>query len=370
MSRHDTTSVLLALLVVTSVVAAFGGTASAGHGAEFGNYTVNLPNQEDHYPGEKGGQASIEHFAAGTQEAFDDVGASDGLEEMDWILIESQDISFADCQTSDTYAFGVDRDNDEPGTESNINLLDYRKGGEFTNTYISVQFYDGEELAAPSPPDRGGKSEGREDGDGNPEMYPDDEIIAGQNSCYVMPEEPGWYQIDGKLNGTNWQGDFVTINVPSHYFYVCECANEQEAREKLGPPPSEQGSGSESSEPTPTPEPEQTATPQPEQTATPEPEQTPTSTAAPTDSPTPQKQTQSATAAPKQRNGGGGGNGNGAQATARPSNGNGGQQTRPATVTARPLPDTPTIAEGPGFGAGLAVLALLGAAFVALRRSR
>jgi PGF-CTERM protein len=394
MSRNDTKTVLLALLVVTSGVVAFGGTASAGHGAENGNYTVSLPFDSDHYPSDEnpGGEynASINHFAAGTQELFDNIGASDGLDYLAFVTITSQDIDFSKCQTQNTAAFGIDRDNDDPGTNTDINLLDYREDSQFNPNGIIIDFWEEDDFAAPSQPDRGGKGhgkgKGREDGDPAAELYPDDEIVAHQGyksaggPCYKMPSEPGWYQIKGYANGTSFSGNHVELHLPSHYFYICKCDSEEEAYQKLGPPPGQENpySDGQSSASTPTPESQSTPTP----TSTPESQSTPTadqSTPTPQQATaTPQQATATATAAAQAgggENGDGGGNagnggGGGAAAADGGGSGSGGQQQQAqATATDRPLPDTPTVADGPGFGIGLAALALLGAALLALRRA-
>jgi len=77
------------------------------------------------------------------------------------------------------------------------------------------------------------------------------EIVAAQSSPYRMPEEPGWYQIDGFLNGTGFDGIHFSVELSSHYFYIRECSSEDEAREELGPPPSERNGDGDSTTPTP-----------------------------------------------------------------------------------------------------------------------
>jgi len=246
---------ILAAAVVLSVVTvgpfaipgASASGSSLGHGAENGNYTVDLPFDTDHYPGDEnpGGKynASINHFAASTQEVFENADAPDGLEKMEYIVIGNPDVDFSECSTSNTAAFGIDRDNDDDGTFVDSDLLSYLEKSDFRDNSIVVKFYDGDEFGAKSREDKGGKEAGREDGDKNPELYPDDEIVAHQGfrssagPCYGMPDEPGWYQIDGKANGTAFSGDFTRIDLTSHYFYICVCDSEKAAYQTLGPPP-------------------------------------------------------------------------------------------------------------------------------------
>jgi hypothetical protein len=398
---------VVALSVVTVGAAGVkgGGAADATrpHGLENGNYTVKLPFDTDHYPASEnpGGEynASINHFAAGTDELFEDAGAGDGIEKLEYIVIGNPDVDFSQCSTSNTAAFGIDRDNDDPGTLTDVDLLSYLEKNKFNGSHIVVKLYDGDELGAQSREDEGGKEAGREDGDKNPELYPEDEIVAHQGyrssagPCYRMPDEPGWYQIDGKANGTNWQGQFAEVELTSHYFYVCECDSEREAYETLGPPPGQDDpyDSTSSSTPTPTPAPTATATPTEAAssgdggdsrtpTATPTPAATATPTPAPTATSTQEPRgTATATAAPRPQDT--------ATATSQPQGtataaDGGGQQPAATTATApggsaRQAPQnqqqpegvrTPTAGAGPGFGVLAALGGLLALVLLARRR--
>ena len=386
---------LLAAVVVLSVITvgalgtpgvAASASGTTPHGSENGNYTVDLPFNTDHYPASKnpGGphNASINHLAATTQELFDGVDSPDGLEKLEYIVIGNPDVDFSECSTSNTAAFGIDRDNDSPGTLTEVDLLSYLERNDFGQNSIVLKFYDGDELGASSREDKGGKEAGREDGDKNPELYPGDEIVAHQGyrssagACYRMPDEPGWYQIDGKANGTNWQGQFASAELTSHYFYICECNSEEAAYEQLGPPPG-QDTPSAQSTPTPTPEPTGTATAEPTPTestgggggsSTPAPTATPTptatATAEPTATATPEPTATpatTATAPPEQ----GGGSANTATATAANS---GGANQPPQNQQNDELPRTPTAGAGPGFGLVAALGGLLALGLLARRR--
>jgi PGF-CTERM protein len=435
MTGQRAATILAAMVTLSMVVLVTGGvgaspsasSASTSHGAENGNYTVSLPFPSDHYPrGENPGgkyNGSINHYAAATPELFEKKGVPKGLEYVSYIIIENQDIDFSRCSTSNTAAFGVDRDNDDPGTNVDIDLLQYRESSSFNNHSIVINFFEGDELAAGSKEDKGGPGEnpekdgqGREDGDGNAEVYPDDEIVAhqgyksGGGTCYGMPTEPGWYQVDGFMNGTGFNGNQVAIDIPSHYFYICKCDSEKAAYEQLGAPPGQDnpyeqrstptptpsptptpnaGGSSGQSTPTPTPEsgdastptptpapdgstptptPTPTATPTPTVTSTPTPTATATATptATPSPSPTPTPTPGSGdggltpTASPTTTTTGGGGSGGG-------SGGSGGQSTQ-STPQAGQGPQTPTAGAGPGFGVLAALGALLAAGLLAVRR--
>ena len=194
------------------------------------NYTVNLPNEQSHQPGAS--NADIQHFSA-PDGLFQDTSSPKGFERLDTLIIYNQDINFGTCSTEDTRAFGIDRGNDNSGTETDDSLLQHREDSSFNEHSIYVNFY-GEDSIAGQPVS----------------LNAEDQIVAVQDGCYGMPDEPGWYQINARINGTGYNGNYIDSDdqgtIRSHYFYICDCSNEQEAREKLGPPPSESGSDGES----------------------------------------------------------------------------------------------------------------------------
>lgn len=338
--RTQSTSVALTMLVVLAAagvgLVAATGSVAANHDSP-ANYTVVLPQQEGHYPHDSA-DTSIWHLAS-TNEAFEGTSSPQGFEEADVLVIESQAIDFSNCGTSNTAAFGLDRGDDDPGTKTDQGLLQHREDSSFNDHSIVVKFFDEGDIA------------------GSPvSINASDQIVAVQEECYNMPNEPGWYQIFGTLNGTGYDGSSFEIDVNSHYYYICECDSEQEARQTLGPPPSESGG-----EPTATATTTATAEPTDEATPTAEPDER---TSTPEPDARGDEPTVTATAKPS-------GPGHSQQSD---QGSNGGQQQRPRRTATPPgdygVPVTPTIAEGPGFGAGLALLALAGAALVTLRRTR
>lgn len=350
----------VSLLVVVGVFAGFAGTAGGGHGAKLGNYTVTFPEAHDQYPRSENPDGThsttIHHYAGFTPELYETAGTPKGTEQLRWIWVKSQDIDFSQCTSTDTRAFGIDRDGDDPGTVTDTDLITYMEASHFNDNSIYVDFYEGDELGAVDREDKGGygegQGEGREDGDGNAEVYADDEIIAVQEECYGMPEEPSWYQIDAGGNGTGFNGQEGTIFQTSHYFYVCTCDNEQEAREELGPPPSELEDAS-TDDVTETPVADATATPGTDVTATPVADETATPVV---------EETATANQADGTENAGssrGDGGGDAATATGRPAADDQGND-RPQV--------SPTVVEGPGFGALFALVGLLGGALLVARR--
>ena len=58
--------------------------------------------------------------------------------------------------------------------------------------------------------------------------------------CPQNPPEAGWHRIDAaSVTGRTAGGEVVTYEDPSHWFWICDCRNEAEARDRLGRPPSE-----------------------------------------------------------------------------------------------------------------------------------
>jgi PGF-CTERM protein len=327
--RISTTRVaLLAVFSLTATVLLLGavaGPAAAAHDSP-GNYTVVLPEESDHQTGDQNPQnASIHHFAE-TGSGFDGKPA-DRLEVMKWLVISSDEIDFSGCGSADTEALGIDRGSNNSGTQNDDSILQNMLDSGFQEDKIWVEF------------------NGEDDFGETVSISREDSIVAVQSDCYTMPEDPGWYQISGKINGTGPDGNFFEVTLDSHYFAICDgCHDEETAQEKLGPRPSEETGGD-----TPTPTATATATPTPAQTdATTETAAADTATPTPTDAAT-------ATDAPPE-----------STATATTSG------TEAATANGDTgddeLAGTPTPGEGPGFGAVVALLALLASGFLARRR--
>ena len=345
-------AVVAVFATFTAPVAADGHTkAEADDYTEEANFSVNFPHATDHYPGDQNEQnGSIEYFATGA----DAVRAETDEEGvyMDFVIIDADWIDYSACDIPNTAVFGIDRGNNLSGTQIDEDLVQKQKNTDFRDDGITIDFYDWSDFAGDPP-----------------YATPQSQIVAAQGAgsqdgtCLTVTSEPGWYQVQGFINGTaadNGRGTEPSedatragINAKSNYLYVCECDSRAEAEEQLGPAP---GSGDDSgTEPTPTPEP--TATPESTPTPTEAPEETPTPTEPPeetppptdaNDMPTPTEPPEE-TAAPTAtdaNNGGGGGGGGG--------NANTGM--------------TPTAGPGSGFGSLAALLSLLASALYLQRR--
>lgn len=313
------------------------GVAEAGHGS-LANFTfkpVDAP--ADRKPGID--DASYKQWAQ----------SNVNIKSIDYFIIQWADGDLSGCSSSDVQTLAIDRGDDQSGMGNDEGLLQYVEDSTRKEHRVVVDFYDDDDIYEST------------------HLNTTDEIVAHQTDCYGNPDDPGWYQITATINGTGWNGQPVTSTVDSHYFWICDCQNKQEARGRLGPPPSEQNEGSETS-PTPTPSATATSTPVPT-TAT----STPGST---TDS----RSTPSATRRPSSES-----NttpSSSATATSTPSSTTDSRSTTIGTRTQSSQPEggpsesetgvggasTPTLASGPGFGTLAAICALIGTIFMQGRR--
>lgn len=315
------------LVVLSGVGAATGAVITPGDPPEpttenrppsdRANFTV-VP--DDHSPG-----ANTAYLMSSKGEG--PWGDSDGLAKIGYYKITTQETMFQDCTPSDARAFGIDRGNDEPGTTTDTALLSHMEQYSVSGRVISVDIYEEGDLG------------------GSPtHLNRSDETVAKLANCVVAPNEPGWYQFTGYVNGTNYDGEFQEVTLYSQYFYVCDCASREEAEQTLGPPPHSGGG-----EPTATATPAATATPTASSgTATPSPTPTPEPNRA-TGTPTPARDDEPTASATPARSV--------SSTPAAATTATAGPAARP-TVSPAPTPTTPTLATGPGFGVLAPLLAL------------
>jgi hypothetical protein len=90
------------------------------------NYTFRLANNQ---PGAVDGAA--EHYAVGLTE--------NGT--LHRVLLYSPDMGFSNCEPGDTSAFGIDRGNNDPGTETDVSLLTSFKSYNSTEDFIDIKYY-------------------------------------------------------------------------------------------------------------------------------------------------------------------------------------------------------------------------------------
>jgi PGF-CTERM protein len=182
--------------------------AGASHGPESANFTVEP--MSDRSPGAENvryGQRVV--ATAGTD-----------LQTLEKTTATYEDGSFESCGPSDGETFGIDRGSTHAGYEIDHDLTRNVKSFTARADLLRVEFYDGDDF---------GSSTYMNDGD---------EFVS-VSTCIDNPDEPGWYRISGTTTGVTDDGERVTFSTDSHYFWICDCETETEAREELGPPPSE-----------------------------------------------------------------------------------------------------------------------------------
>lgn len=189
------------------------------------------------------------------------------------------DIGTETCGPHNVRSAGIDRDDDNPGTQTDDSMVGrFKFFTRYDNaegqTILTIVFFD-------------------EDDFGGQEIHLNhtDQIVAKIADCFGNPDEPGWYRNYGHTNGTNWNGSYEETDAYSHWYYFCRCDSYDDAVQTIGPPPetelahSDQEVGrmegpyylsasrvnetaSNASTPTPTRTPTPTPTPTPSPTAT------------------------------------------------------------------------------------------------------
>ena len=246
-------TVIFSILLVSGILAGvtlLGGgsvvdTAAAYHDHPEDASATFLPDSaEDRQPG-------------ATETTFN-IWAGQGLDyKADWLLVESPGLDWSDCSTGDLTAEGIkwrgqeeyDRppSGDDTQTRTDESIVQYSKAPDYRSEGIAVNWYDDEDIGGDAP-----------------RFNSTDEIVVQYADCFNNPEEPGWYQMNVKYNGTDLDtNERVKIEYKTHYYGICECEDRAEAEEVLGPPPSRQNGdatptptaadGDGGDDPTPTP---------------------------------------------------------------------------------------------------------------------
>lgn len=215
-SRSVTAALLVTML---GAVVALGlgpggvGVASADHEPAETNFTFEPMEPEDHRPG-------AENIRSGT------VGqAAPGVDTDLETLLELRSVysegSWADCGPTRSETFGIDRGGDNERYEVDESLRNNVERFSAGEDVFVTEFYDEDDYGAST------------------YLNSEDRVLA-LIECVDNPDEPGWYRIDvAAVTGRTEDGEEVTFEDPSHYFWICRCEDEAEAREELGPPPSE-----------------------------------------------------------------------------------------------------------------------------------
>jgi PGF-CTERM protein len=312
------------------------------------NYTIVLDN---HQPGAEG--TTVGHYAEGWSEDFvihHITGVSESGEDMYANPTDdNRAFDYSGCSATDATAFGIDRGSSYSGSKTDDSLLASYEDFDSKEDKITITYWNESQvenqLAASTMT-----------------MRVEDQFVGVLSDCNTNPSTPGWYQAHGWMNGSTTASDETETNFANmdytNYVYICDCENEDEAREQLGPPPKEKSNPEtlpHNQESTPEPTEASGGTPEPTEASadTPEPTEasadTPEPTEASADTPEPTEASADTPEPTEANNGGGGGGGN-----------SGGGENAGMT---------PTTGGGAGFGAVLALAAIAGAMLL-FRRSQ
>ena len=322
------------IVVVALVATQFVGVAAAGHGSP-ANFTVYPETTEDRSPSST---ASTYVMSSAGADAFD---SERGLKYVDFYWIESDQASFSGCSPENARTFGIDRGNNNSGTQTDVDLLEHMKNYEVGDDRITLELFDEDDFG------------------GEPiNLNAPDATIAVLADCIENTGDPGWYQFQGFVNGTTYDDGYEEVYLDSHYFWIGDFESEAEARDELGPPPSEDGASDERDDAdgsTDDGTPESEATPTPTRTAD-SPDEGGDSGGSPAtdDAPSP---TGTATPTPTDA----------ATDGASERDADGGAASVTSGSTEQDSQSTPTPGDGAGFGSTVAVASLLAAALLARR---
>ena len=230
-------------LLTAAVLGAGVGVAGASHGPEGSNFTYTPLSADDREPGATDTRVGqIGQAAAGVDTDFE-------------TLLRLRAVwragSWEDCGPGSAEAFGIDRGSDNEPYDVDEGLTDNVKSFTASEDVFESRFYDEDDL-------------------GESVHLNSEDRVFSVIECPTNPPEAGWHRIDAaSVKGRTPDGEVVTYEDPSHWFWICDCRNEAEARDRLGPPPSQ---------PAETPMPTFTAS---ERSTADEEPSTPTGTAAP-----------------------------------------------------------------------------------------
>ena len=205
-------AVVAASLLGAGVLGAVG-VAGAGHGPEGSNFTYTPLSADGREPGASDTRVGqIGQAAAGVDTDFE-------------TLLRIRAVwragSWERCGPGSAEEFGIDRGSDNEPYTVDEGLTDNVKSFSAGEDGFESRFYDEDEL-------------------GESVHLNSEDRIFSVIECPKNPPEPGWHRIDAaSVKGRTAGGKVVTYEDPSHWFWICDCRNEAEARDRLGPPPSE-----------------------------------------------------------------------------------------------------------------------------------
>ena len=204
---------VVAGLLTAAALGAGVGVAGAGHGPEGSNFTYTPLSADDREPGASDTRVGqIGQAAAGVDTDFE-------------TLLRLRAVwragSWAGCGPGAAEEFGIDRGSDNEPYTVDESLTDNVKSFTASEDVFESKFYDEDEL-------------------GESVHLNSVDRIFSVIECPQNPPDAGWHRIDAaSVKGRTAGGEVVTYEDLSHWFWICDCQNEAEARDRLGPPPSE-----------------------------------------------------------------------------------------------------------------------------------
>lgn len=142
----------------TAGTASTAGTATVGHGLD-GNLTWVMLTPE---PGLDDGD-------------MENVGVPNrGFEKIDFVRVTWVDGGFTGCGAGNAEVFGIDRGNDDPGTETDESLFPRIESTSVTADAFRADFYDEGDFGGSPPTFREG-----------------DELVGKTTDCIDTPDQPG-----------------------------------------------------------------------------------------------------------------------------------------------------------------------------------
>lgn len=157
------------------------------------------------------------------------------------------------CQLENVKTFGIDRGNDDPGTEVDESAIQavsndstFETGVKEYQDQLSTTEWDYVEkvMINWNNPNNSFTS--------NFQVQDGDQFIVEQDSCYALPDKAGWYRDRQKsigVIGSISPKERYTQTYYSHWYYICDCESYDAATETLGPPPSKAGSSTPTTSP-------------------------------------------------------------------------------------------------------------------------
>jgi hypothetical protein len=122
------------------------------------------------------------------------------IENLSSLTFEYRHGSFAGCGADDITAFGIDRNDDDPGTRTDESLLRHTERMTVGANFVVFDLYEGDELAASE--------------DSPVTLNVSDEVVL-RHACVDNPDTPGTYRLHWAANGTS-DGAYTAYDTPSN----------------------------------------------------------------------------------------------------------------------------------------------------------